>query len=127
MFVSSKYRGSITIPCASAEDRPRGQEFQSPPAGPQANRMHGPCFLFSRRTSWKLDSNRFTLAHQQMLREGSEVLDLTISNPTRAGFAFDETTILDALRNPKSLDYDPQPKGLRRSRETVAEYYKCGA
>ncbi|PYV60015.1 MAG: pyridoxal phosphate-dependent aminotransferase [Acidobacteria bacterium] len=83
--------------------------------------------MFSRRTSWKLDSNRFTLAHQQMLREGSEVLDLTISNPTRAGFAFDETTILDALRNPKSLDYDPQPKGLRRSRETVAEYYKCGA
>ena len=62
-----------------------------------------------------------------MLREGREVLDLTISNPTRAGFAFDETTILDALRNPKSLDYDPQPKGLRRSRETVAEYYKCGA
>ncbi|PYV69871.1 MAG: pyridoxal phosphate-dependent aminotransferase [Acidobacteria bacterium] len=83
--------------------------------------------MFSRRTSWKLDSNRFTLAHQQMLREGREVLDLTISNPTRAGFAFNETTILDALRNPKSLDYDPQPKGLRRSRETVAEYYKCGA
>jgi len=83
--------------------------------------------MFSRRTSWKLDSNRFTLAHQQMLREGREVLDLTISNPTRTGFAFNETTILDALRNPKSLDYDPQPKGLRRSRETVAEYYKCGA
>jgi len=83
--------------------------------------------MFSRRTSWKLDSNRFTLAHQQMLREGREVLDLTISNPTRTGFAFNETTILDALRNPNSLDYDPQPKGLRRSRETVAEYYKCGA
>src|SRR6266571_8716773 len=83
--------------------------------------------MFSRRTDWKLTPNRFTLAHQGVLREGREVLDLTISNPTRAGFAFNEITILDALRNPKSLDYDPQPKGLRCSRETVAEYYKCGA
>ncbi len=83
--------------------------------------------MFSRRTDWKLTPNRFTLAHQGVLREGREVLDLTISNPTRAGFAFNEITILDALRNPKSLDYDAQPKGLRRSRETVAEYYKCGA
>ncbi|PYV77675.1 MAG: pyridoxal phosphate-dependent aminotransferase [Acidobacteria bacterium] len=83
--------------------------------------------MFSRRTAWKLTPNRFTQAHQEVLRKGREVLDLTISNPTRTGFAFNETTILDALRNPKSLDYDPQPKGLRRSRETVAEYYKCGA
>src|SRR6266567_6510676 len=83
--------------------------------------------MFSRRTSWKLDSNRFTLAHQEMLHEGREVLDLTISNPTRAGFEYDENAVLDALRNPKSLDYDPQPKGMRRSRETIAEYYKCGA
>src|SRR5438132_7442693 len=83
--------------------------------------------MFSRRTNWKLTPNRFTQAHQEVLRKGREVLDLTISNPTRAGFAFDEAAILDAFRNPKSLDYDPQPKGLHRAREAVAEYCKCGA
>ncbi len=83
--------------------------------------------MFSRRTDWKLTPNRFTQAHQEAVREGREVLDLTVSNPTRAAFEYDETAILDALRNSKSVDYDPQPKGLRSAREAVAEYYKCGA
>src|SRR5438876_11908534 len=83
--------------------------------------------MFSRRTEWKLAPNRFTLAHQEMLDQGREVLDLTISNPTRAEIEYDEAVILDSLRNPKSLDYDPQPKGLRGAREAVAEYYLCGA
>jgi alanine-synthesizing transaminase len=83
--------------------------------------------MFSRRTDWKLASNRFTLAHQEMLDTGKKILDLTISNATRAGIAYDEAGILDSLRNPKSLDYDPQPKGLRGAREAVAEYYSCGA
>src|SRR5712692_639346 len=83
--------------------------------------------MFSRRTNWKLASNRFTLAHQEMLDAGRKILDLTISNPTRAGIEYDEAAILDSLRNPKSLDYDPQPKGLRSAREAVAEYYSCGA
>src|SRR5947207_10607709 len=82
---------------------------------------------FSRRTDWKLTPNRFTQAHQEVLRQEREVLDLAVSNPTLAGFKYDETTILDALRNPKSLDYDPQSKGLRSAREAVTEYYKCGA
>ena len=83
--------------------------------------------MFSNRTNWKLTPNRFTLAHQQALCEGREVLDLTISNPTRAGLDYDHSTILDALRNPGSLEYDPQPKGLRSAREAVARYYSCGS
>ncbi len=79
--------------------------------------------MFSRRTEWKLEPNRFTLAHREMLSAGREILDLTISNPTRVGIEYDEAAILDALRNPKALDYDPQPKGLRCAREAVAEYY----
>jgi aspartate/methionine/tyrosine aminotransferase len=81
--------------------------------------------MFSRRTAWRLTPNRFTLTHQELLRQSREVLDLTISNPTRAGFVHDETPILDALRDPRSLDYDPQPKGQRIAREAVAEYYSC--
>jgi alanine-synthesizing transaminase len=79
--------------------------------------------VFSNRTAWTLAPNRFTLAHEELVRQGREILDLTVSNPTRAGFVYDETAILDALRNPKSLDYDPQPKGLRSARESVAKYY----
>ncbi len=83
--------------------------------------------MFSRRTDWKLAPNRFTLAHQEMLRTRGKILDLTISNPTRAEIEYDEAAILDSLHNPQSLDYDPQPKGLRGAREAVAEYYSCGA
>ncbi len=83
--------------------------------------------MFSRRTGWKLKPNRFTLAHQEMLRAGREILDLTIANPTRAGIKYDEGAILDSLRNPNSLDYDPQPKGLSGAREAVVEYYSWGS
>ena len=78
--------------------------------------------MFSNRTAWKLTPNRFTLAHEELVRQGRKILDLTVSNPTRAGLSYDETAVLDALRNPTSLDYDPQPKGLRSAREAVANY-----
>lgn len=83
--------------------------------------------VFSRRTNWQLEPNRFTQAHQEILRQGRKVLDLTISNPTRAGFAYDDAAILDSLKHPASLDYDPQPKGMRSAREAVAAYCSCGA
>jgi aspartate/methionine/tyrosine aminotransferase len=82
--------------------------------------------MFSRRTDWKLTPNRFTAAAQEVRSAGKEILDLTISNPTQAGIQYDESAILDSLRNHKSLDYDPHPKGLRSAREAVAEYYRCG-
>jgi alanine-synthesizing transaminase len=80
--------------------------------------------MFSRRTEWNLAPNRLTLAHQEALSSGSKIIDLTISNPTRAGIEYDESAILNALANPKALYYDPQPKGLRSAREAVARYYE---
>jgi aspartate/methionine/tyrosine aminotransferase len=79
--------------------------------------------MFSRRTEWNLVPNRLTLAHQAVLASGKKVIDLTISNPTRAEIKYDESAILNALSNPQALDYDPQPKGLRSAREAVAAYY----
>lgn len=79
--------------------------------------------MFSRRTQWDLTPNRLTQAHQEAVASGKELIDLTISNPTRAEIQYNENAILDALRNPQSLDYDPQPKGLRSARESVAGYY----
>ncbi|MGA8492726.1 MAG: pyridoxal phosphate-dependent aminotransferase, partial [Terriglobales bacterium] len=72
--------------------------------------------MFSRRTDWELTPNRFTQAQQELQAAGREVLDLTISNPTRAELHYDAEAILQGFINPKAMDYDPQPKGLRRAR-----------
>jgi len=80
--------------------------------------------MFSRRTDWELTPNRLTRVQRDLLAAGREVLDLTVSNPTRAALRYDAELILQALANPKAMDYDPQPKGLRSAREAVADYYR---
>src|SRR5580704_18837105 len=79
--------------------------------------------MFSERTDWKLARNRFTQALEEVRAGGARVLDLTVSNPTRAGLRYDEAAILRALASPRALDYDPQSKGLLAAREAVAGYY----
>jgi aspartate/methionine/tyrosine aminotransferase len=80
--------------------------------------------MFSERTNWKLARNRFTQAVEEVRVSGERVLDLTLSNPTRAGLKYDEQAILGALTSRQALDYDPQSKGLLAAREAVAEYYR---
>jgi aspartate/methionine/tyrosine aminotransferase len=80
--------------------------------------------MFSERTNWKLAQNRFTQALEQVRAGGGKVVDLTVSNPTRAGLQYDEKAILGALASPRALDYDPQSKGLGEAREAVASYYR---
>jgi alanine-synthesizing transaminase len=79
--------------------------------------------MFSRRTAWSLAANRFTEAVRDVLASKREIFDLTISNPTSAGITYDRETILESLKNDRSLNYDPQPKGLLSAREAVAKYY----
>ncbi len=80
--------------------------------------------MFSDRTNWKLAQNRFTQALAEVRAAGAKVLDLTVSNPTRAGLNYGAQAILAALASPHALDYDPQSKGLCEAREAVAEYYR---
>ena len=79
--------------------------------------------MFSDRTNWKLTRNRLTEALEQVKSSGARVLDLTLSNPTRAGLLYGESLILQSLASPSALDYDPDPKGLPVARSAVAEYY----
>ena len=81
--------------------------------------------MFSNRTNWKLTRNRLTEALEEARSNGAPVLDLTISNPTRAGLHYDEPQILQSLASPRSMDYDPQPKGLPSARAAVADYYQA--
>ena len=80
--------------------------------------------MFSRRTDWKLTPNRFTEAQREVSAAGREVFDLTASNPARAGLHYDAEAILNALKNPRAMDYDPQPKVLLHAREAVSTYYR---
>jgi alanine-synthesizing transaminase len=73
---------------------------------------------FSRRTAWDLTPNAFSIA-----KEGRELLDLTVSNPTVCGFIYEAESLLGPLANPLALAYDPDPRGLRSARESVAAYY----
>ena len=81
-------------------------------------------YMFSRRTGWKLTPNRFSEAQREVRESGKELVDLTISNPTRAGLSYDAKIILDSLSRPEAMDYDPQPKGLASAREEVVSYYR---
>jgi aspartate/methionine/tyrosine aminotransferase len=84
--------------------------------------------MFSRRTGWKLAVNRFTEAQREVAEAGREVLDLALSNPTRAklavDLAHDQRAIAKALADPGIADYDPQPKGLLVARQRVSAYYR---
>jgi alanine-synthesizing transaminase len=79
--------------------------------------------MFSDRTNWKLTRNRLTEALDDVRSRGASVLDLTISNPTRAGLRYDQPLILQSLASPRAMDYDPQPKGLLSARQALADYY----
>lgn len=78
--------------------------------------------MFSRRTNWNLEPNAYTRAIEEHRRAGREVLDLTASNPTAAGFQHDPE-ILRALSDPAALQYSPDAKGMRSAREAVSRYY----
>ena len=77
---------------------------------------------FSRRTGWNTEESALARAHRLRLEAGLPLADLTASNPTRCGFVYPEG-LLDALRDPRALDYDPQPKGSLPARQAVCAYY----
>lgn len=77
---------------------------------------------FSKRTEWDTEESVLAKAHRRRIEAGLPIADLTASNPTRCGFVYDEQ-LLDVLKDPRALDYDPQPLGLLQAREAVCAYY----
>ena len=81
--------------------------------------------MFAERTNWNLAGNRLSEALARHRAGGKRLYDLTASNPTECGFAYDSEGILAALRNPAALRYEPNPKGLESARLAVTEYYSA--
>jgi len=79
---------------------------------------------FSTRTNWNLEENDFTASVRQARAAGAELLDLTISNPTACGFAYNPEALLQPLSDERALLYEPAPLGMARAREAVAAYYR---
>ena len=77
---------------------------------------------FSERTNWNTEESELGRAHRLRLASGKPIADLTASNPTRCGFAYDPA-LLAALADARALDYDPQPRGLLSARQAVCAYY----
>jgi len=79
--------------------------------------------MFANRTNWSLAPNRLSMALDARRYRGEPVLDLTASNPTSCGFAYNQQAILATLANPAALTYSPNPRGLESARQAVAGYY----
>jgi alanine-synthesizing transaminase len=79
--------------------------------------------VFSSRLSWDLLPNPLTTLLEQKRAAHAQVLDLTESNPTRAGFHYPAEEILAALADPRALGYEPSPRGLLSAREAISNYY----
>jgi alanine-synthesizing transaminase len=78
----------------------------------------------SARTQWDLTETLWAEQLSRLRSAGTPLFDLTASNPTRCGFAYDAESILAPLKNPAALEYEPDPRGLLRAREAVSLYYR---
>jgi hypothetical protein len=87
--------------------------------------MPSQSFNFSSRfEKWNLQTNRLSLSLEEKKQKGVKIFDLTESNPTAVGFDYPADDILQALAQPQSLRYEPNPRGLLSTRLAVAEYYR---
>lgn len=78
--------------------------------------------MFSRRLDWSLEINPLSRLLRQKRAAGARILDLTESNPTRAGIEYPRE-VIEALADTRALRYDPSPRGLESARDAVARYY----
>lgn len=79
--------------------------------------------MFSHRLPFHLALNPIAHAIARRRAAGLPILDLTESNPTRAGIEYPSASILAGFAEPQSLVYDPSSNGLPHARAQVASLY----
>jgi len=78
--------------------------------------------MFSTRTSWDRTANPLAIAVEQARAAGRSLIDLTESNPTRAGI-FGLEPLIGELGDARGAVYEPAPLGHDEARNAVAAYY----
>lgn len=77
----------------------------------------------SSRLPRNFQANALTVALEALRTAGEPWLDLTLSNPTRCGFAYPEDAIRSALASPEVLFHEPDSRGARPAREAIAAWH----
>ena len=76
--------------------------------------------MFSSRVRQAAGRNRLAVALDRRRASGLPIIDLTLSNPTRARLAY-PSGLLAPLAQDRSLCYEPHPFGLPSARQAVAD------
>jgi alanine-synthesizing transaminase len=79
---------------------------------------------FSRRLPDDLRPNEFSGLLAEKRGSGARIIDLTESNPTRAGIVY-PTGFLSALAGDEAARYEPEPFGLPAARQTIARQFNA--
>lgn len=79
--------------------------------------------MFSSRLDWTVRPNALSELLADKRQRGEPLLDLTESNPTRAGIEYPSGLLRTACSDNRLLRYQPAPFGLPEARAAVAEYY----
>jgi alanine-synthesizing transaminase len=75
--------------------------------------------MYSSRLRHGAGRNRLAVALEHRRAAGLPILDLTLSNPTCAGFTYPRE-LLKPLSDDRGFHYDPHPFGLRPARQAVS-------
>ena len=75
---------------------------------------------FSSRLPAALTANRLADAVARRRASGQPLIDLTASNPTKAGFSY-PPGLLEGLASPAILTYEPESAGIASARRAVAD------
>ena len=76
--------------------------------------------MFSSRVRQTEGRNRLAVALERRRAAGLPTIDLTLSNPTRAGLAY-PSGLLASMARERSLCYEPEPFGLPSARQAVSD------
>lgn len=79
--------------------------------------------MISSRLPGNLEPNAVARAIDAKRRSGVDIVDLTASNPTTAGFEYPDD-LLQPLADARALTYEPQPLGLWSARAAVAADFR---
>ncbi len=80
--------------------------------------------MFSKRIGWSLETNDYSRLLKAKRQAGCHILDLTESNPTRAGLTY-PAGIMESLAAAEALVYEPHPWGLPSARQAVAKLHEA--
>jgi len=79
--------------------------------------------VFSQRVRWHAPLNRLTIER----RKRGDLLDLTETNPTRAGIDYPHDELAEVFARAARAPYDPDPRGLRSARVILSREDGAGS